>query len=189
MWEIMPGLAPFEFMSEPNSARCKRACYGDVSLSCQNGFTLIELIMTMVIIGILAVVVAPRFADNDVFQSRGFSDQVQASLRYAQKAAIAQRRNVCVAFPTASTMAASAASASGLESSCNTNLMSPTGQSGVWITAPLNIALSKIPNDFKFDSLGRPWIGASSIGTSGVVVIGTTSSVITVEAETGYVHQ
>ena len=55
---------------------------------CQHGFTLIELIMVMVIVGILAVFVVPRFFDANVFQSRGFADQVQATLRYAQKEAI-----------------------------------------------------------------------------------------------------
>lgn len=153
----------------------------------QHGFTLVELIVTIVIIGILAVVVAPRFTDGDVFQSRGFADQVQASLRYAQKAAIAQRRNVCVAF-TASTIAVSAASISGADEACDTNLKSPTGQSAYLITAPSDITFSAIPAGFKFDSLGRPWVGASSVGTSGVIVVGSISSVITVETETGYVH-
>ncbi|MDO8464478.1 MAG: prepilin-type N-terminal cleavage/methylation domain-containing protein [Gallionella sp.] len=158
-------------------------------LSVKAGFTLVELAITIVIIGVLAAAVAPRFYDVDVFQSRGFADQVQATLRYAQKAAIAKRRNVCVAF-TDSTVAVSSASASGTASSCNYYLMSLTGwsavissttlsQSGVWITAPSGTTFSTIPQGFKFDSLGRP-----SVGTFGV--IGTTT--ITVETETGYVH-
>jgi len=149
------------------------------------GFTLVELVMTLVVIGVLAAVAAPRFFGNNVFQSRGFADQVQAALRYAQKTAIAQRRNVCVAFPTAGTLAASAASVSGAGSACDTSLLSPSGQSGVWVDAPSGIQFSTKPNDFKFDALGVPWIGASGVGTSGI--IGTT--IITVEAETGYVHQ
>src|SRR5450759_2932408 len=90
----------------------------------QRGFTLVELIMVMVIVGILAVVVAPRFFDADVFKSRGFADQVQASLRYAQKAAIAQHRNVCVAM-TASDITLTIANAipSLATSPCNTPLV------------------------------------------------------------------
>jgi MSHA pilin protein MshC len=144
------------------------------------GFTLVELIMTIVIIGVLAAAVAPRFYDVNVFQSKGFADQVQATLRHAQKVAIAQRRNVCVAFPTASTLAVSSASTSGTTSPCDLYLVSPSGRSGVWITAPSGITFSTTPAGFKFDSLGKP-----SVGTSGV--IGTTT--IIVEAETGYVHQ
>ena len=64
------------------------------------GFTIVELIMVMIIVGILAAVAASRFFDNTSFQSRGFADQVQATLRFAQKEAIAQHRFVCVAFTT-----------------------------------------------------------------------------------------
>ncbi len=109
----------------------------------QRGFTLVEMIMVIVIAGILAAVVAPRFFDNTVFQSRGFADQVQASLRYAQKVAIAQHRNVCVTFtlPAPSTITLRIASLNGAASACDTNLMAPTGGAYV-ITAPAGIALN-----------------------------------------------
>lgn len=61
------------------------------------GFTLVELVMTMIVVGILAVAVLPRFADVSVFEARGFRDETLSLLRYAQKSAVAQRRTVCVA--------------------------------------------------------------------------------------------
>jgi prepilin-type N-terminal cleavage/methylation domain-containing protein len=90
----------------------------------QRGFTLIEMIMTLVIVGILAVVVAPRFLGTSVFQSRGFADQVQATLRYAQKEAIAQHRNVCVAM-TSNSISLKIANLDGAASACDTNLVLP----------------------------------------------------------------
>ncbi|HLA35692.1 MAG TPA: GspH/FimT family pseudopilin [Rhodocyclaceae bacterium] len=60
------------------------------------GFTLIELIVVMVILGIMAIAIVPRFADKSVFESRGFRDETVSLLRYAQKSAVAQRRTVCV---------------------------------------------------------------------------------------------
>jgi MSHA pilin protein MshC len=150
----------------------------------QRGFTLIELIMTMVIIGILAIAVAPRFLGIDVFKSRGFSDQVQASLRYAQKEAIAQHRNVCVTFtlPAPSSVTLRIASLSGAASPCDTNLTSPTGGPYV-VTAPSGIAFAALPTAFSFDALGRPTPSA----LPPINITGATNG-INIAAETGYVH-
>jgi len=147
----------------------------------QRGFTLIELIMTIIIVGIIAVVALPRFADNSVFQSRGFADQVQAALRYAQKTAIAQRRNVCVAFtlPAPSTISLTIANASGAASPCVANLEFPEG--GNTITAPAGIAFAALPADFSYNGQGSPTAGQT------INVTGVTNG-ITIEAETGYVH-
>lgn len=61
-----------------------------------HGFTLMEMIVVIIIISIMAVVAMPRFSELSVFESRGFHDETQALLRYAQKIAIAQRHVVCV---------------------------------------------------------------------------------------------
>lgn len=149
----------------------------------QRGFTLVELIMTMVIIGILAAVVAPRFFDNNVFQSRGFADQVQATLRYAQKIAIAQRRNVCVTFslPAPSTVTLRTASLAGAGSLCDTDFISPTGDPTYVITAPDGISFTALPAAFSFNGLGSPSLGQS-------IFVNGAANPIVVEVVTGYVH-
>jgi MSHA pilin protein MshC len=53
------------------------------------GFTRVELLMVIVIIGILAVVVGPRFFDRKVFDERLFHEQLASAVRYAQKQALA----------------------------------------------------------------------------------------------------
>lgn len=146
---------------------------------------MIELVMVIVIVGILASVAAPRFFDGNVFQSRGFSDQVQASLRYAQKVAIAKHRNVCVAF-TANSVTLTMDSDTPADLVCNPapagNLPSPTGDPAYVIAAPAGVAFAAPPANFNFNALGRPSVGQA------ITVNGAPNS-ITVEADTGYVHQ
>lgn len=141
----------------------------------QRGFTLIELVMTMVIIGILAVFVAPRFFDANIFQSRGFADQVQASLRYAQKVAIAQHRNVCATYTASPARLALTVT---VTTSCDTAMNLP-GSSVNYVDAPSGVAFSMTPASVTFDALGRPNAAATAS-------VDTTP--ITIEAETGYVH-
>lgn len=66
--------------------------------SASSGFTLVELITIMILVGILAAVAFPRMDGVDVFRSVEFRDRVVVALRHAHKTAIAQRRMVCVAF-------------------------------------------------------------------------------------------
>lgn len=146
------------------------------------GFTLIELIMVIVIAGILALVAAPRFFNASAFKSQGFADQVQAALRYAQKEAIAQHRNVCVAM-TATTITLTIASSSGAASACGPNLPFPAG--GNSISAPSGVTLTALPVSppvsFNFDALGTTAV------TQTITASGATNNIF-VEAVTGYVH-
>ena len=67
----------------------------------QTGFTLVELVTTIVVLSIIAVVAMPRIVAPNTFDSRGFYDRATATVRYAQKIAIAQRLPifVCVNAP------------------------------------------------------------------------------------------
>lgn len=55
----------------------------------QRGFTIVELILVIVIIGILAAVVGPRFFTKSNFDERFYFEEVLSSVRYAQKLAVA----------------------------------------------------------------------------------------------------
>ncbi|MEB0134700.1 prepilin-type N-terminal cleavage/methylation domain-containing protein [Actimicrobium sp. CCC2.4] len=143
------------------------------------GFTLLELILVLVITGILSAVVGPRLMDNTSLSARGFADQVLASLRYAQKTAIAQHRTVCVDYAidriilTQTTLAVCPGDA----------LASPDGKSDYAVVAPSGIEFSVLPGALRFDALGRP---APNIGHS--IQVSGVADGITVEAETGYAH-
>jgi MSHA pilin protein MshC len=60
------------------------------------GYTMVELIMVLVVMGVLAAVAAPRLMDRQGLNERGFQDQLLGVLRYSRKLAITQQREVCV---------------------------------------------------------------------------------------------
>lgn len=145
------------------------------------GFTLIELIMVIVLVGVLSVFIAPKLFNSDDFNARGFHDQTLAFLRYAQKTAIAQRRPVCVVFSPnglALTMDADATTATG-SNGCETSLTAPTG--GI-LTGRGAAQFAATPSVTVFSALGQPGAGQT------IQITGVTKHIV-VEAVTGYVHE
>ncbi len=53
------------------------------------GYTIVEVLLVIVILGVLGTVAGPRFFDNDVFDERAYYDELVSALRYAHRTAIA----------------------------------------------------------------------------------------------------
>lgn len=147
-----------------------------------NGFTLVELVMTLIIVGILAVVVLPRFADKSLFEARGFRDETLSLLRYAQKSAVAQRRTVCVTVNSTG-VALTIDTTIPPDGTCDGSLtlpVQPKGSSGLSGTS------------FNFLASGCATLTAVATvcgtGTPTLTFAGANAAAIKVDAATGYVR-
>jgi MSHA pilin protein MshC len=134
----------------------------------------VELVVVVILVGILAVVALPKFIGQQEFASRGFYDAAQASVRYAQKAAVAQRRTVHV-VPAAGSLSLC------YNAGCGSPLIDPTTNAAFVLSAPSGVTLAGV--SLSFDGLGRP-----STGATFTVTDSDGARTFTVEPQTGYVH-
>lgn len=147
-------------------------------MSDSRGFTLVELVMVIVIIGILAVVVGPRFFERRVFDERLFYEESLAAVRYGQKLAVASGCLVQVNLNASGYSVLQAANCTG--GAYNVSVPGADGKplAGT-VPAGVSVTAGTPPFPVVFASQGQPSAAASaSIG----------SLTISVSAGTGLVQ-
>ena len=146
------------------------------------GFTTVELVLVIVIIGILSAIAGPRFFNNSTFDERAYYDELSSSVRYAQKVAVASGCRVRVSL-TANTyelrqQAALGGHCDAADVTFPVPVLLPSGQT-VNGVAPSGISAAPTVV-FVYDAVGR-----TNLGVDQVVNVGTWSMII--EAESGLV--
>jgi len=153
------------------------------SFRSQSAFTLIELIVVLILMGILSAVTLPRFFDINVFQRRGFFDEAIGATRYAHKRAIASGCDVRVSFSAAGYSLDQRAACAG---AFGTQLNNPgTGLSFSNNSPPAGTTITS--DTFYFDRAGQPRNPDTSL-RSAVSSISIGSESFSIEPFTGYVH-
>lgn len=141
-----------------------------------HGFTMVEMVMVLVVMGVLAAVALPRLTDRRALQERGFLDQVRALLQHSRKIATVQRREVCVLLaPTA----VSAVYANGAACDAAAPLPAPGSNEPFTIAVPNGVVLGGTAL-VRFTVAGQPSPNADQ-------VISVGGNAFTVSRETGIV--
>ena len=142
-----------------------------------HGFTLVELILVLLLIGVLGAVAMPGMFRMAAFSAAGARQQTLVALRYAQKTAIAQRRTVCVAV-TANGLALTMDAAVPPAGACGAALALP-------FAAPDPVAMNATVNGAAIAAFGFLPPGSTNQANAITIAIAGAAPV-TVGAETGY---
>lgn len=146
------------------------------------GFTLVELIVVIVLLGTLSVLVLPRFLDMKLFKQRGFYDQTVSALRYAQKLAVASGCDVQVTLGPAG-YALSQRAVCDTSSAFTLPVPHPDGAGSFTATPPSGVSVAAA--SIIFTPLGRAVDGARV--PSNFVGLDVGGHLFHVIGETGYV--
>lgn len=134
---------------------------------------MVELIVVISIIGIMAIIAAPHFANTNIFQQNSDVNQVKFLLKIAQKVSIAQRRNVYIMV---NQQQVDLCYQNTVPCPSNEEVMFQNQSMLSTIKSPISIS-----SGLFFNSIGN-------MGNN-LVTIGVGSQNIFIEGGTGYVHQ
>ena len=145
------------------------------------GFTLVELVVVIAILGIISAVIAPRFLDLKSYQEHAFKDELVAALQYGQKRAVAAQCDIRVEVTAAGFVLYRHTnfSSCGSVPAITTAVTSPTGGDVRNDNPPSSLNTATII----FDALGRSRNSGyvvsdfANVGGLGIAIAGETGCV------------
>lgn len=152
--------------------------------SCR-GFSMVELIVTIIILGIIATVAGSKFFSTNQFVEMGFADVAANATRYAHKLALASGCETRVQLTN--TEVSLFQRATNCTTGNFTNAVMRVGGTAWTEAVPAGVVVSTM--DIYFDNKGRPFDHATAVALSAPLTVTIGSRSFNIESETGYVHQ
>ena len=158
-----------------------------VYLTKQHGFTLVELVMVIVLLGILSATALPKFFAVSSYQKQLFFDDTLSAVQYAQKLAVATGCNVQVSVDNNSyTLSRPANTDRSLCTSTHPADFSlpvrhPGTGEAAYTHAENGVSLTASPSSFYFNALG--------LASAAVTLTVANDKMIAVVAATGFVYE
>jgi len=159
------------FLQSPKTTFYGNSAHHYRDLKSHTGFTLVELIVVILLLGILSINVGSRFFGNNSFSDRKVADELVEAIRYAQHLAMSRAASDTFKIVTTS-------STYSVQNSSSTAVNNPNRSGDYTITIPSNTSLSA--TSVSFNGLGKP-----TPDTDTTITVGS-SFTITIEQETGY---
>jgi MSHA pilin protein MshC len=157
----------------------------------QRGFTMLELVVVIVILGAMSIYVAPRLNLALDIRNDAWLDQATSAVRFARDTAVSHRRLVCMTV-SASSVSLRIASTNP-SSTCDTDLAGPDGSaafisdiggSGSLTISPLNGGLVYFQPNGKITTNGA----GTTLANRTIYMDDTPGEFITLYPETGHVE-
>ncbi|MHB8139137.1 MAG: pilus assembly FimT family protein [Smithellaceae bacterium] len=149
----------------------------------EQGFTLIEIIAVLILIGILGAVVFSRVTSTAEVDLKVKAEQVKGHIRYAQMRAM----NTTSATTGCNAPVGMAAAGGKYYMFIDCNTGNQVVLPGADSTAGVDLPSGSTFPAFSFDTWGRPYANVNAAGTSTSISVSIGGEAITITQNTGYV--
>lgn len=156
----------------------------------KSGFTLVELVVTLIVVAILAATFAPRLASESI-NVGALAEQLAGDIRYVQSLSMTEGKRHCINLTAPST--SYSLTTDLLLAACPTAVTHPaTGSSTVQLISGASItSVTNLPNGFAaFNGKGIPYTDAATTLAADAVItltIGPDSRTVSISTQTGRV--
>ena len=144
------------------------------------GFTLVELVVVILILGILAINVGSRFFTGSAFSDRKVADELIEAIRYAQHLAMSRGGDITTSGNIRVVTTSSSYTVELFDGTSSTAIPNPNRSGDYTVEIPSDSSLTA--KTISFNGLGQPTPDEDTIISVG------SSFTITIEQETGYAH-